>query len=500
MAIPMPIQHDIRRLDRQGLSRAEIARRLHVDRGTVAKYADMADLSPKRPSDRRHGTKLDEFMPVVDGWLEADRRLPRKQRHTARRVYDRLVSEHGFTGSYSGVQRYVKRWRETNRDPSEGFLDLRWEPGTAQVDFGVALAVVAGREAQAHCLVVSFPYSNMRLCVAMPGENAECLCAGLMLVFEHIGGVPPLMVLDNATGAGHRNASGEVTLTHVFSAFLAHHRVEARFCNPYSGHEKGSVENTVGFLRRNLMVPPMRAESYEQLGRLMLERCDGLAGASYCPRLMDVPVAEVFAEERAHLMPLPAERFDPVRWEERRADKRGRVQVDSRSYLAGGAWARRRVLAALRWDTVTLMEPGTGEVLAGYPRSYGDGPRVLQDPALVMPMLAVRPGAWRESPIRPDVPDDVRGWLDSMDDRTLKESLKAIGDACRAAGFEPAMRACDEILRCNKDMGLHADSLTPIALRMRDGDWEYPGAVAEPDLTGYDRFITGTDEHAKEDR
>ena len=396
MAIPMPIQHDIRRLDRQGLSRAEIARRLHVDRGTVAKYADMADLSPKRPSDRRHGTKLDEFMPVVDGWLEADRRLPRKQRHTARRVYDRLVSEHGFTGSYSGVQRYVKRWRETNRDPSEGFLDLRWEPGTAQVDFGVALAVVAGREAQAHCLVVSFPYSNMRLCVAMPGENAECLCAGLMLVFEHIGGVPPLMVLDNATGAGHRNASGEVTLTHVFSAFLAHHRVEARFCNPYSGHEKGSVENAVGFLRRNLMVPPMRAESYEQLGRLMLERCDGLAGASYCPRLMDVPVAEVFAEERAHLMPLPAERFDPVRWEERRADKRGRVQVDSRSYLAGGAWARRRVLAALRWDTVTLMEPGTGEVLAGYPRSYGDGPRVLQDPALVMPMLAVRPGVFRQ--------------------------------------------------------------------------------------------------------
>ena len=61
-----------------------------------------------------------------------------------------------------------------------------------------------------------------------------------------------------------------------------------------------------------------------------------------------------------------------------------------------------------------------------------------------------------------------------MDEKTLRESLKAIGDACRAAGFDPAMQACGEILRSNRDMGLHADSLTPIALRMRDGEWEYP--------------------------
>ena len=100
--------------------------------------------------------------------------------------------------------------------------------------------------------------------------------------------------------------------------------------------------------------------------------------------------------------------------------------------------------------------------------------------------------------IRPDVPDDIRAWLDSMDEKTLRESLKAIGDACRAAGFDPAMQACGEILRSNRDMGLHADSLTPIALRMRDGEWEYPGGIEEPDLSGYDRFITGTDDGGEE--
>lgn len=316
MAIPMPIVQDIRRLDRQGMSRAQIARRLHVDRGTVAKYADMEDCSPKPKADRRYGSKIDPYAHLVDEWLEADRMLPRKQRHTIRRVHDRLLAETDYDGEYSTTMRYVHRWREANRGmpDREGYVRLEWAAGSMQVDFGMARARIAGEMADVHCLVASLPYSNMRLCVALPGENAECLCHGLMLVFEHIGGVPPVIVMDNATGAGRRNAKGEVALTGVFSAFVAHYRLEVRFCNPYSGNEKGSVENAVGFLRRNLMVPPMRAESYGQLSRLLLERCDGLARDSYCPRLLDVPVAEVFDEERAALMPLPSTAFDPVRW------------------------------------------------------------------------------------------------------------------------------------------------------------------------------------------
>ena len=421
MAIPMPIVQDIRRLDRQGMSRAQIARRLHVDRGTVAKYADMEDCSPKPKADRRYGSKIDPYAHLVDEWLEADRLLPRKQRHTIRRVHDRLLAETDYDGEYSTTMRYVHRWREANRGvpDREGYVRLEWAAGSMQVDFGVARARIAGEMADVHCLVVSLPYSNMRLCVALPGENAECLCHGLMLVFEHIGGVPPVIVMDNATGAGRRNAKGEVALTGVFSAFVAHYRLEVRFCNPYSGNEKGSVENAVGFLRRNLMVPPMRAESYGQLSRLLLERCDGLARDSYCPRLLDVPVAEVFDEERAALMPLPSTAFDPVRWESRTADKYGLVDIDSNRYLAGPDSARSRVLAAIRWDTVTLTSPATGELFAEYPRQYGRS-RNVEDPALVLPRLAVKPRAWRESSIRPDVPDDIRAWLDSMDEKDVE--------------------------------------------------------------------------------
>ena len=208
MAIPMPIVQDIRRLDRQGMSRAQIARRLHVDRGTVAKYADMEDCSPKPKADRRYGSKIDPYAHLVDEWLEADRLLPRKQRHTIRRVHDRLLAETDYDGEYSTTMRYVHRWREANRGvpDREGYVRLEWAAGSMQVDFGVARARIAGEMADVHCLVVSLPYSNMRLCVALPGENAECLCHGLMLVFEHIGGVPPVIVMDNATGAGRRNA------------------------------------------------------------------------------------------------------------------------------------------------------------------------------------------------------------------------------------------------------------------------------------------------------
>ncbi len=193
MAIPMPIVQDIRRLDRQGMSRAQIARRLHVDRGTVAKYADMEDCSPKPKADRRYGSKIDPYAHLVDEWLEADRLLPRKQRHTIRRVHDRLLAETDYDGEYSTTMRYVHRWREANRGvpDREGYVRLEWAAGSMQVDFGVARARIAGEMADVHCLVVSLPYSNMRLCVALPGENAECLCHGLMLVFEHIGGVPP---------------------------------------------------------------------------------------------------------------------------------------------------------------------------------------------------------------------------------------------------------------------------------------------------------------------
>ena len=121
------------------------------------------------------------------------------------------------------MQRWVKRWREAHRRDSDGYAELEWAPGTAQVDYGLAKAVVAGVERTVHYLAVSFPYSNMRYVAALPGETAECVCHELSMVFAHAGMVPRVLVFDNATGVGHCNADGTVTQTRLFSLFSAHY-------------------------------------------------------------------------------------------------------------------------------------------------------------------------------------------------------------------------------------------------------------------------------------
>ncbi|MGO5324158.1 IS21 family transposase, partial [Collinsella sp. LCP19S3_H3] len=204
MTVPLDTVNDIRSMDAAGRSRSEIARVLHVSRNTVAKYADMEDMSPAAPMPRRRGRPaLEGNEEWVAGVLEADLGAPRKQRHTARRIYDRLVAERGYGGSYSTVQRFVRELRLARAAAGgEGYLELEWAPGTCQVDFGNFRAAVGGRTLDLKLLVATLPHSNDRQCVALMSQRSECLCAGLLEIFRRWGRAPAAMVLDNATEAG----------------------------------------------------------------------------------------------------------------------------------------------------------------------------------------------------------------------------------------------------------------------------------------------------------
>ncbi len=162
MTTPVRIQQRIRQLEGQGLSHTQIARELGVSRTTVIKYVSR-DYSPS-PREGAVGSRslvTGEYARAADEWLTSDLRMPRKQRHTARRVHERLVAELGFPGEYSSVQRWVKRWREAHRRDSDGYAELEWAPGTAQVDYGLAKAVVAGVERTVHYLAVSLFVFNV---------------------------------------------------------------------------------------------------------------------------------------------------------------------------------------------------------------------------------------------------------------------------------------------------------------------------------------------------
>ena len=251
---------DIRRRGRRGEAVASIARETGVSEPTVRKYLRMDDLSPSRPEARVPESELlAPYAPRIDAWLDDDCRNWRKQRHTATRVYVRLRDELGYGGSYSTVQRYVKRRREEmaeerDRRDAQGYLQLEWLPGECQVDFGEADFRVRGVVTRGRYLTVTFPHSNVGLTQVFWGETSECVCQGLRNVFEFVGGVPRRAVFDNATEVGRR-VGPEVRLSELFRRFSAHYGLDYTFTNPYSGNEKGNVENKVGCHRRNLFVP-----------------------------------------------------------------------------------------------------------------------------------------------------------------------------------------------------------------------------------------------------
>ena len=482
MTVPVSKQQRIRVLDARGVSWRRIAKEVDVSRDTVAKYAGKEDCSPEPGHPVRRVRKVDAYASVVDGWLASDRFMPRKQRHTARRVYDRLVAEQGFDGSYSVVQRYVKHWREEHRLASEGFMELAWHAGEAQVDFGLAQAVLGGDRVDVHCLVVSFPFSNMRYVVALPGENAACVCHGLRLVFEHMGVVPLVLVFDNATGAGHRVSRDRVTVVRLFELFCSHYRVETRFCNPYSGNEKGSVENAVGFLRRNLMVPLLNAESYGQLTRFLLERCDALARTTHYRK--DASIAGLFEQERRGMQPLPRIGFDAVDWQERKADRDGRVQVGGNYYLAGPSWRGWILDVGLRAFDVEIRTRD-GRRVATLPRAYGASPTTLRDPAVLLPALGRKTNGWPDSTIRGDFPAGLRSAIDHMDAKGRRTVFRLIGKASDGSGFQAAVRAGEHLLE--QGHPLDEASITIMARRIAAG--RPADDIAAPDLGVYDVFM-----------
>ena len=392
MTVPLDEINDIREMDAVGVPRAEIARRLGLSRNTVAKYADMADMSPAAPEPRSRARRAlgPDDAAWIDAVLEADSGAPRKQRHTAKRIYDRLVAERGYKGSYSTARRYVREWRNAHRQGTEeGYLELEWAPGTAQVDYGNFEAVVAGERLALKLLVVSLPHPDARYARACMSRRSECTCEGLSRIFGQIGRAPAALVPGNATEAG-RMSRGEVTESHLFSLFRAHYRCASRYRNPYSGNEKGFVENAVGFIRRNLLVPVPSVGALEELNGMLEAGCARLNAASFCRD--GSPVIEALAEDLAAMAALPADPFDAVRWVRARADKRGYVTVDGREYVAGPAWHSRELLVGVRAATVEILAD-RGRRVALLPRAWGAGEPV-RNPLSLVPALVARPRAF----------------------------------------------------------------------------------------------------------
>ncbi len=243
--------HHIRALFyEQGYNISEIAEATGRDWKTVAKYIDKVDFNEPTPvpaSKQRFCPKLDPYKPLIDSWLEEDKRYPRKQRHTAKKVFDRLTrSVPGFDCSYRLVAEYVRFQKEEFKlKRNEGFLPLEHHPGEAQTDFGSAEFYEHERLISGKYLAMSFPWSNTGYMQLFYGENCECLLEGMAAIFRHIGGVPHEIWFDNAsTMVTKIIKGGGRDLTDRFARFKEHYGFKALFMNPAEGHEKGGVNRS----------------------------------------------------------------------------------------------------------------------------------------------------------------------------------------------------------------------------------------------------------------
>ena len=480
---------DIGRLGRGGASVASIARGTGVSEPTVRKYLRGADFSERPPVVGRapESPLLEPYAELIDSWLREDRRRWFKRRHTARRVYDRLVGERGFEGSHTTVQRYVKRRREElaaelDAREAQGFLLLDWLPGECQVDFGQADFRVRGVVTRGHFLVVAFPHSNVGLAQVFWGETAECVCQGLRDVFEFLGGVPLRAVFDNATEVGRR-VGAQIVTSGLFRRFAAHHGLDCSFTDPCSGNERGSAENKIGALRRNLFVPVPQVWDVKAHGGRLLVACPELSdGRPHYRR--GASESELFGGDRAALSPLPEAPFACVTWLTRRCDKRGSSRAGGeRRHSAGPASASREVAVAMGAFDVTIVGAG-GEVVAERPRERGDAPTDSADPTLQLRLPAVRPGGWRDSVVRRSLPDELVAFLDSEAPADLGADLRALRDVSARRGWAATVGGAPRSLGATG--GVDAATLELSAARAAAGDAlvEYDEPV---DLAGCDR-------------
>jgi transposase len=441
--------------EEDGVSLREIAKRTKHDFRTVRKYAYCNDWSPPVKLAVISDTYpvLGPYIPIIDEWLESDKKEPRGQRHTIKRVFDRLKKEHSYKGSYSTVKRYVNLKKEMGKKVKEGYLPIAQPPAHAQADFGeFKYYDGAGHPHKGHYLVVSFPYSNSGWIQVFPAENQECLLTGLQRIFRHIGGCPALIRFDNmSTAVVEVLKAGERILTEGFRRFKLHYRFDAVFCNPGKGNEKGNVECKVGYSRRNMLVPVPMITCFDEFNAELLSLCDTDGQREHYKK--EKLHSELWHEERAKLLTLPQNEYDVFRYESLVVNSYGFVVIDTVKYGLSPEMSGIIVQAKIYFDKVEVYHDKN--LLKTFVRSYKRNDEVY-DWRIYLPSLSKKPGAIPYTRFFNQMPKLWQGHLQSLNNRGRKSALMVLSEIISDGNDD----LCDDALELAADAGrTDADSI-----------------------------------------
>lgn len=395
----------------EGISQREAARRFGIDPRTVAKMLAFSVPPGYRRSKPPARPKLDPFVGIIDRILEEDKSRPPKQRHTSKRIFERLRDEHGYAGGMTVVKDYVHERRQRQQ---EVFVPLRHDPGHAQVDFGEAIAVIGGVEGKIHLFAMDLPHSDAGFVQAYPAETTEAFCDGHNAAFAFFSGVPRSILYDNTKLAVARIlGDGGRQRTRVFSELQSHYLFADRFGRPGKGNDKGKVEGLIGYARRNFLVPIPQVASFAELNAQLLDRCSHRLGDRL--RGHGEMIGERLARDRAAFLPLPLAPYEACDKKTVRVSSLSLVRYRSNDYSVPTAYGHREVL--VRGYVHEVVIACGAEVIARHPRSYEREDFVF-DPLHYLALLEQKIGAL-------DQAAPLAGWELPTAFATLRRLLEA---------------------------------------------------------------------------
>jgi transposase len=486
--------------DREGLSIRGLAVRHGVHRRVVRQALVSAVPPVKRTAVGRPAPKLGRYRAVIDGWLEADRNAPRKQRHTAKRIHQRLADEHGADVAETTVRQYVRaRKRAMGLAVGEVFVPQVHAPGMeGEVDWGEAEVVLAGVATTVYLFVMRASFSGAAFCQASLVETQQAFLELHVQAFDWYGGVFSKLKFDNLKSAVKKVLKGRRRVeSDRFVAMRSHYLFESQFTTPgiEGAHEKGGVEGEVGRCRRNHLVPVPQLRDLAELNALLLAGCEADLARRIDGR--SVTVGEALAVERPSLIGLPAEPYDACETAAPRVDAKSLVTIRQNRYSVPVRLAGLKVSARVGAREITINH--AGREVARHERLHGKAQTSAQLDHY-LELLQRKPGAMENSVALRQERDRGK-WPDCFDE--LWTALSG-----RYGRSDAARQMVDVVLLC-RDHGpervalavrgaLTAGAIDGRAVAVLARRAQTPAVEAAP-LTGLDARLAAHDRSAPDD-
>lgn len=410
MIIEVDMYSRIRTRFSNGESIRSIAKSMGLARQTVKKYCEGSTHPEVRKEYQRDPDIITDDVKefILSCFTEDEDENLKKQKHTAKRIYDRLASEVGFKGSYSAIRIAVRSLKAERSVPPQSCVPLAYSPGEAvQIDWGEATAYLDGQKTKVYIFCGRLCYSCDIFVQVYKSPNEETFLEAQQLMFDFFGGVPRRVIFDNAKVAVKEGFGLYAKLQDRYLSFSAHYAFATDFCNPAKGNEKGLVENLVGYSRRNFLVPVPRFERIDELNHKLWEDCLNYRG-SHKVEKRGHPVSVMYQEELRNLNVVPLYRYDTSKTAVAKVDDFSTVRYEKNNYSVPTKYLRKDVTVKGYANSICILS--NGSVIATYPRYYGSGNTQYRLEHYLDLLERKSRSVFNAKPVRDNVTKDLMDW------------------------------------------------------------------------------------------